>query len=68
MSTPIERCSPKQRGRQHRPKIKNVQWQQLRAEDLPAGLGSFRVISFAQSFHWMDQPRVARDRAQHVGR
>ena len=41
-------------------KIKNVRWQQLRAEDLPAGLGSFRVISFAQSFHWMDQPRVAR--------
>jgi SAM-dependent methyltransferase len=41
-------------------KIENVQWQQLRAEDLPAGLGSFRVISFAQSFHWMDQPRVAR--------
>ena len=41
-------------------KIKNVQWQQLRAEDLPAGLGSFRMISFAQSFHWMDQPRVAR--------
>ena len=40
-------------------KIKNVQWRRLRA-DLPAGLGSFRVISFAQSFHWMDQPHVAR--------
>jgi SAM-dependent methyltransferase len=48
-------------------KIKNVQWQQLRAEDLPAGLGSFRVISFAQSFHWMDQPRVARTALSMLG-
>jgi SAM-dependent methyltransferase len=31
----------------------------VRAEDLPAGLGTFRVVSFAQSFHWMDQPLVA---------
>jgi SAM-dependent methyltransferase len=31
----------------------------LRAEDLPAGLGSFRVVTFAQSFHWLDQRRVA---------
>jgi SAM-dependent methyltransferase len=40
--------------------IGNVQWLQLRAEELPAGLGSYRVISFAQSFHWMDQLPVAR--------
>jgi hypothetical protein len=32
----------------------------MRAEDLPAGLGSFRLVTFAQSFHWMDRPRVAR--------
>jgi SAM-dependent methyltransferase len=32
----------------------------LRAEDLPAGLGTFRVATLAQSFHWMDQQRVAR--------
>jgi SAM-dependent methyltransferase len=38
----------------------NVQWRQLRAEDLPADLGSFRVATFAQSFHWMDQALVAR--------
>lgn len=38
----------------------NVRWRQLRAEDLPAGLGTFRAATFAQSFHWMDQPRVAR--------
>ncbi|MCO6010830.1 class I SAM-dependent methyltransferase [Actinoallomurus purpureus] len=38
----------------------NVQWRQLRAEDLPADLGTFRVVTFAQSFHWMDQALVAR--------
>lgn len=38
----------------------NVQWRQLRAEDLPADLGAFRVATFAQSFHWMEQPLVAR--------
>ena len=35
-------------------------WIQMRAEDLPASLGTFRVISFGQSFHWMDRPLVAR--------
>ncbi|GAA0593348.1 class I SAM-dependent methyltransferase [Kutzneria viridogrisea] len=39
--------------------ISNTRWLCLRGEDLPAGLGSFRLISFAQSFHWMDRPRVA---------
>lgn len=39
--------------------IGNVQWRQLRAEELPAGLGRYRVISFGQSFHWMDQAAVA---------
>jgi SAM-dependent methyltransferase len=39
--------------------ITNASWVQMRAEDLPGTLGTFRVISFAQSFHWMDRPRVA---------
>jgi SAM-dependent methyltransferase len=39
--------------------VRNARWLQMRAEDLPAGLGTFRLISFAQSFHWMDRPRVA---------
>jgi SAM-dependent methyltransferase len=39
--------------------IINATWVRQRAEDLPAGLGSFRVVTFAQSFHWMDRPRVA---------
>lgn len=36
-----------------------VSWRQLRAEELPAGLGMFRLVTFAQSFHWMDRARVA---------
>ena len=39
--------------------ITNAGWIRMRAEDLPGSLGTFRVISFAQSFHWMDRPRVA---------
>jgi SAM-dependent methyltransferase len=39
--------------------VDNATWVRMRAEDLPASLGTFRVISFGQSFHWMDRPRVA---------
>jgi ubiquinone/menaquinone biosynthesis C-methylase UbiE len=39
--------------------IGNVAWIRQRAEALPAGLGSFRAVTFAASFHWMDRPRVA---------
>jgi SAM-dependent methyltransferase len=38
---------------------RNVTWHRLRAEDLSGALGTFRVVTFAQSFHWMDQARVA---------
>ena len=37
----------------------NATWVRQRAEALPAGLGSFRVVTFDASFHWMDRPRVA---------
>ncbi|HST47816.1 MAG TPA: class I SAM-dependent methyltransferase [Jatrophihabitans sp.] len=40
--------------------IRNVDWVNLRAEDLPADLGPFRVVTLAQSFHWMDRALVAR--------
>jgi ubiquinone/menaquinone biosynthesis C-methylase UbiE len=40
-------------------RIDNVRWVKLRAEELPAGLGIFRVATFGRSFHWMDRPRVA---------
>ena len=39
--------------------IENATWVRQRAEALPAGLGRFRVVTFAASFHWMDRPRVA---------
>ncbi len=39
--------------------VRNTRWRHLRAEDLPAGLGSFRLVTFAQSMHWLDRPRVA---------
>jgi SAM-dependent methyltransferase len=39
--------------------IANVRWHRLRAEDLPAALGQFQVVTFAQSFHWFDRHRVA---------
>ncbi|WNI22639.1 class I SAM-dependent methyltransferase [Streptomyces sp. ITFR-16] len=39
--------------------IRNVRWVHGRAEDLPAGLGMFDAVVFAQSFHWTDRERVA---------
>ena len=37
-----------------------IRWVQARAEDLPAlGLGPFKLVTFAQSFHWTDRERVA---------
>ncbi|MGY4740449.1 class I SAM-dependent methyltransferase [Streptomyces sp. ATMOS53] len=39
--------------------VNNARWVAARAEDLPAGLGEFRVVAFAQSFHWTDRDRVA---------
>ena len=39
--------------------IANASWVHGLAETLPAGLGTFRVITFAQSFHWMERDRVA---------
>lgn len=42
-----------------RRKLTNERWLRLRAEALPAGLGTFRYATFAQSFHWMDRELVA---------
>jgi SAM-dependent methyltransferase len=40
--------------------IRQAIWVRKRAEELPAGLGLFRVVTFGASFHWLDRPRVAR--------
>lgn len=42
-----------------RAQVGNITWRHLHAEDLPAGLPPVCVVTFAQSFHWMDRPRVA---------
>jgi SAM-dependent methyltransferase len=39
--------------------LTNVAWVTARAESLPHDLGRFRVILFAQSFHWMEPAQVA---------
>jgi SAM-dependent methyltransferase len=36
-----------------------TRWVRIRAEELPAGLGTFTVATFGQSFHWMDRDLVA---------
>jgi SAM-dependent methyltransferase len=40
--------------------VHNAVWATMRAEQLPATLGSFLVVTFAQSFHWMQRDLVAR--------
>lgn len=40
--------------------VENGRWRTMRAEELPGDLGSFRVATLAQSFHWMERERVAR--------
>lgn len=42
-----------------RDQVTNVTWRRMLAEELPAGLGSFDLVTFAQSFHWMNRPLVA---------
>jgi len=39
--------------------VSNATWVCLRAEELPADLGTFRVVSFGQSFHWLQRGQVA---------
>jgi len=39
--------------------ITNAGWQVQRAEDIDPSLGRFRVVTFAQSFHWLNRPLVA---------
>jgi hypothetical protein len=39
--------------------VGNAHWLETPAEALPEDLGSFRVATLAQSFHWMDRKKVA---------
>jgi SAM-dependent methyltransferase len=37
----------------------NERFVHVRAEELPAGLGTFRLVTLAQSFHWFETEEVA---------
>jgi SAM-dependent methyltransferase len=39
--------------------LRTARWVELRAEQLPAWLGRFRVVTFGASFHWLDRSLVA---------
>src|SRR5688500_5113855 len=40
--------------------VDNVRWMQALAEEIPTlDLGTFRLVTFGQSFHWTDRERVA---------
>src|SRR5262249_33148087 len=40
--------------------IRNIRWVQALAEELPeAAPGSYRLVTFGQSFHWTNEARVA---------
>ena len=40
--------------------MRNITWVQARGEELSTRLGSFRAVTMAQSFHWMDRAMVAK--------
>ena len=41
-------------------KIDHIRWVQALAEDLPGfDLGKFQLVTFGQSFHWIERERVA---------
>lgn len=47
--------------------VSNASWIRARAEELPAlGLGTFRVVTFGQSFHRTDGERVAESVYDHL--
>lgn len=59
-----------ERGAVERGVAGKARWVRARAEDLPAGLGTFDVVTFGQSFHWMDRDLVSttvRDMLQSGG-
>lgn len=48
------------RERARRAGVGNARWITMRGEELPGALGTFRAVTFAQSFHWMQRALVAR--------
>jgi SAM-dependent methyltransferase len=48
------------RARAGRAGMTGIRWLRMRAEDISPGLGLFRAVTFAQSFHWLNRPVVGR--------
>lgn len=46
-------------GRSERAGAGQIDWRVMRAEQISPELGTFRLVTFAQSFHWVDRPLVA---------
>jgi ubiquinone/menaquinone biosynthesis C-methylase UbiE len=44
----------------------NIRWIRARAEELPTGLGRFRLATLGQSFHWMNRDAVLARLAEAV--
>jgi ubiquinone/menaquinone biosynthesis C-methylase UbiE len=40
--------------------VTNIRWLTGRAEETPADLGQFQLVTIGGAFHWMDQPTVLR--------
>ena len=38
--------------------VKNIRWELGRAEDISPDMGSFRLVTFGASFHWVEQDKV----------
>ena len=58
-SIPIGEWWARPPGLRSNRELRTPTWVTRRAEALPAGLGLFRTVTFAASFHWMDRPKVA---------
>ncbi len=39
--------------------VPNIEWIVRRAENIGPDLGRFHAVTFAQSFHWVNRPKVA---------
>jgi SAM-dependent methyltransferase len=55
----MPRCWPRAR-RATAAGATNIEWIRARGEDIPTlDLGTFKLVTFGQSFHWMDREQVA---------
>ena len=52
------------RSRAATTRLESARFVHASAEDIPADLGTFRVITVAQAFHWFDGPRAAEEIAR----